>query len=288
MLIGRTKELAQLREYMDLRQHVLLVGPVGIGKSALLREPIEGLLLVVVVHTLQPLKPAVISLAQQLHAQGKLTLPDIDSQYLDWIEIQPQLSHFSAHQLIEQLMPLCQGMTLIVDELDGISSSLARSLEPLFETLLVIGAITTVDLTPELQRFFFHFRLISLEPLSPEESRKLLWSQLDCSKIQNPEAFEKHVLETTGGNPLAVRELAHQFYQIGMKTPHSLQDFHHEAGINYFDLTPMLLLLGAFAIIARFLALGLNDIEGYILAGSLGALFLTSRYFLYRTLRRNN
>ncbi len=54
------------------------------------------------------------------------------------------------------------------------------------------------------------------------------------------------------------------------------------------DLTPALLLLGAVAVIARFLALGLNDIEGYILAGSFGAVFLTARYFLYRTLRKTS
>jgi len=282
-LIGRMKELAQLREHLARRENVLLVGPVGIGKSALLREAVEGVQSVVRVPTLQPLKPALLFLAQQLHAQGRLAIPDIDSQYLDWIEVQPQLSRLSAAQLLEQLIPLSKGMTLVVDEFDGISPSLARSIEPLFESLLIVGNVTTVDLAPELQRFFFHFRLMPLEPLAQEETRQLLWSQADRSKIPDPETFEKHVLETTGGNPLAVRELARQAVQCA-----DLRGLHHEAGIHYFDLTPALLLLGAFAIIARFLALGLNDTEGYILAGCFGAVFLTSRYFLYRTLRRNS
>jgi len=47
----------------------------------------------------------------------------------------------------------------------------------------------------------------------------------------------------------------------------------------------VLLLLGACAVIARFLALGLNDIEAYILAGSVGAVFLVGRYFIYRAMR---
>ena len=130
-------------------------------------------------------------------------------------------------------------------------------------------------------------------------ARKLLWSQLDPAQVPNPEAFERNVLQMAGGNPLALRELARQAavqcaghpnspIVLSLSKDEGWQDLHHEAGIHYFDLTPLLLLLGAFAIIARFLALGLNDIEGYILAGSFGAVFLTSRYFLYRALRRNS
>ena len=288
MLIGRADELARLRECLDRRQHALLVGPVGVGKSALLREAAQESPSVVLVPTLQPLKPALIFLAQQLHGQGRLEIPDIDSQYLDWLELLPQINKFSTPQLLQQLVPLSKGMTIVVDQFDGISSALARSLEPLFETLLIVGAITTVDLAPELQRFFFHFQLIPLEPLTREETQELLWSQVDRSKIQNPEAFERHILETANGNPLAIRELARQTPRVELKLPDAFRHLHHEAGIRYFDLTPALLLLGAFAIIARFLALGLKDIEGYILAGSFGAVFLTSRYFLYRTLRKNS
>lgn len=280
MLSGRAEELIQLREHLARRENMLLVGPVGVGKSALLREALSDVPSVVTVPTLQPLKVALIALAQQLHAKGALALPDLDSRYLDWVELRPQINKLSTPQLLEQLIPLSKGMTLLVDDFDGITPALARSIEPLFETLLILGAMTAADLTPDLQRFFWHFHLMPLEPLALEETRKLLWNQVDRSKIPDPEALEKRVLETAGGNPLAIRELARQVHWGG--------DLHHEAGIHYLDLTPGLLLLGAFAVIARFLALGLNDIEGYILAGSFGAVFLTSRYFLYRTLRRNS
>ncbi len=288
MLIGRTQALTQIRAWLARRQHVLLVGPVGVGKSALLREAVEGLGSVVTVPSLQPLKPALLALAQQLHAQERLALPDIDSQYLDWSEVQSQVSSLPTAQLIKSLVPLAAGMTLVVDELDGITPSLARSIEPLFEALLVVGAIMTVDLTPELQRFFWHFHLLPLEPLGRDEGRQLLWSQVDPLRIPDREAFERHVWEVAGGNPLAIRELARQTPRVELKPPDPFRQLHHEAGIQYLDLTPGLLLLGAVAVIMRFLALGLNDIEGYILAGSFGAVFLTARYFLYRTLRKTS
>ena len=284
-LVGRTLELAQLREYIDRRQHALVVGPVGVGKSALLAAAAEGTESVLRISRVQPLKPALLSIAQQLHAQGRLELPDLDSAYLDWTELQPQLNGLSTAALLERLVPLTANRRLFVDDFDGITPALARLLEPLFETTLILGAITTVDLNPELSRFFWHFRLLPLEPLSREAARELLWQQMDPAAIPNPEVFERHVLDAAGGNPLAIRELVRQAQRGWLRHPIHIQQLHHEAGIRYVDLTPLLLVVGACAVIARFMALGLNDIEGYILAGSFGACFLVGRYFIYRAMR---
>ncbi len=286
-LIGRTDELSRLRECLAQRHHTLVVGPVGIGKSALLKAAVDGMESVLMVPNVQPLKPALLSVAQQLHAKGRLDLPDMDSQYLDWAEVRPPLNGLSTVALLERLTPLAKDMLLLVDDFDGITSSLARVLEPLFETTLLLGAITAVELDPELQRFFWHFRLLPLEPLSREEARVLLWTQVDRGVIPDMEVFEQHVLDSACGNPLAIRELARQAHRVPLRHPAHIHQLHHEAGIHYVDLTPGLLILGACAVVARFLALGLNDIEAYILAGSFGVCFLAGRYFIYRAMRRN-
>jgi hypothetical protein len=66
-----------------------------------------------------------------------------------------------------------------------------------------------------------------------------------------------------------------------------IRELKHDAGIRYFDLTPVLLIIGAVVVAARFISLGLNDVDGYILAGSAGAFFMFLRYFLYRSMRKN-
>lgn len=284
-LVGRTEELSQLRECVEKRQHTLVVGPIGIGKSALLLAAAEGIESVLRVSRVQPLKSALLSIAQQLHAMGRLDLPETDSQYLDWAEVQPQLNGLSTAVLLERLAPLLVGLVVIVDDFDGITSALARLLEPLFGTTLILSAITTVDLDAPLQRFFWHFRLLPLEPLNREAARELLWHQADPAAIPNPEAFERHVLDAACGNPLAIRELMRQAQRGWLRHPVHIGQLHHEAGIRYVDLTPLLLVAGACAVIARFMALGLNDIEAYILAGSFGACFLVGRYFIYRAMR---
>jgi hypothetical protein len=56
----------------------------------------------------------------------------------------------------------------------------------------------------------------------------------------------------------------------------------HAAGLRTLDLTPGLLLVAAGLVAARFVALGLDDRDLYILAGSLGALFFVVRHLLTR------
>jgi hypothetical protein len=194
-------ELAQLRTHIRQRQHALVVGPVGIGKSALLRAAVKGRRRVLMIPRLQPLKPALLSCAQQLHAQGRLNLPDLDSAYLEWGELKPKLTSFATEDLLARLTPLLAGMIVVVDDVDGITPALARVVEGLFEVTFLVGAITTLELEPQLARFFWHFRLIVLEPLSHEASRALLWRQVDRALIPDAEVFEQHVLDSACGNP---------------------------------------------------------------------------------------
>jgi hypothetical protein len=85
-----------------------------------------------------------------------------------------------------------------------------------------------------------------------------------------------------------VVELVKQVAGEGTVSRQAIRDLHHAAGIRYLDLTPALLLVGAGLVATRFVALGLDDVDLYILAGSLGAVFLVARYWLFRGPRRGS
>lgn len=286
-LIGREVELARLREHLAHRQHVLVVGPIGVGKSALLRAAVAEHPAVFVLRQLTPFKAALLTLAQQLHQRNRLQLPTTEAHYLTWDEVQPHVTRLSVVEFVKLLTPLLADAVLVLDDGDEITPTTAHLLEPLFATTLIIGALTELPLRHELQRFVWHFRVLALAPLSVDVSRTLWWQLVDRSHVPDPDhALERHILQMANGNPLALTELARQTRQLPMHTPSDVYQLHHEAGMHYIDLTPVLLVLGAIAVICRFLALGLNDIDAYILAGSVGACFLVGRYFIYRSLRR--
>ncbi len=286
MLIGRQRELHQLREYIARHRHTLVVGPVGIGKTALLRAAVEQAPRVVVIAHIAPFRQALLSVAQQLQAQGRLVLPETDTAYLDWSEIKPHLSHLTTSEFVKTLAPVLCETIVVIDDVAGMTPTIGKLLEPFFETSLIIGAITTIESTGELLPFFWHFQLLPLGPLSREHAKMLLWSRIDRTRLPDAECFETHALDVANGNPLAIVELVRQASRQPLQDPAEIKALTHDAGIRYVDLTPMLLIIGACAVAVRFLALGLNDIGTYILAGIFGAFFLVSRFFLYRAMRK--
>jgi hypothetical protein len=68
----------------------------------------------------------------------------------------------------------------------------ARLLESFFDTALVLGAVTTVDPSPNLTRWLLHFQLLPLAPLTPEASRELLWAHANRGAFPDGNAFERH------------------------------------------------------------------------------------------------
>ena len=126
------------------------------------------------------------------------------------------------------------------------------------------------------------FDTIELPPLGRDAVRRLLWSLVARDQVADPAMLEAAVLAQAGGNPYAVVELVKQVAGRADVSRQAIRDLHHAAGVRYFDLTPVILVVGAGIIATRFVALGLDDRDLYIIAGCLGAFFVVARYLLFR------
>src|SRR3990172_7661303 len=281
LLVGRAAELQRLRENVARGRHTLLVGKVGLGKSHLLRALNRELPRSIYLEEVRPLRPSLVALCQALHARGHLTLTDAP-----WPEALKKLQRLNIRELTDVVAQSLhdRGYVLILDQLEGLTPTTAPTMERLLAEALVLGAAS--QLKPALQKVWWAFERIDLAPLTREEARELLWALADPGQIADPAMFEAKVLAQADGNPYALVEMVRQVAgerQVGLQ---AIRDLHHGAGVRYLDITPVLLLLGAVILAARFVALGLNDPDLYIIAGSLGAVFFVARYFLYRGLRR--
>ena len=107
----------------------------------------------------------------------------------------------------------------------------------------------------------------------------------DKTKVKDEAMFENKVLTHSCGNPLAIVEMAKRTSCEKFDDSQKIRDLRHDAGIRFFDLSPCLLIIGALIVAARFISLGLNDIDGYILAGSAGAFFIFLRFMIYRGMK---
>ena len=282
VLIGREAERQRLAENVATGRPTLLVGPIGVGKSYLLRAVARTLPRVLGVDHVWPVRTSLLALCQALHAAQHLTLPGLDAAALPWPDCARKLARLTIPALTDVVTAgLCgRQYVLILDQLDEVTPSLMPTLERLLAEALILGA--TRQLRPAYQKLWWAFDRIDLPPLTRDETRQLLWTVAERDQISDPTMFEAKVLAQAAGNPYALLEMVKQVAGVPRVSRQAIRDLSHAAGIRYFDLTPLVLLVGAGLIAARFLARGFDDRDLYVIAGGLGALFVVVRYLLSR------
>jgi len=125
--------------------------------------------------------------------------------------------------------------------------------------------LTATD--PPAKDIFINLPRIKLLPLPDYAIRDLMESTaLNRGISLRPGEFSR-LLERTGGNPLlAVRAIEEELLGIDLETS-------DERSL-YFDITPVLMLVGVIFVCFRFIGLGTNNQSLYILAGIGAAVFI--------------
>jgi hypothetical protein len=281
-VIGRVPECGRLLANVARGRHTLLVGPIGAGKTHLLHAVAAELAEAIYVPHVQPLRLCLLGLAQQLHARDQLVLADGTATSETWPECARILNRATVRELTAVVVASLRTRptVLILDSLEAATPAMAPVLEACLEAATVLGA--TRDCRPGLQKLWWAFERLDLPPLAREEAKTLLWTVVDRARIPDAALFEATVLEQAAGNPHAIVEMARQVPPEGPVPVDAIRALQHGAGLRYLDLTPVLLLVAAGLVAARFVALGLDNRDLYILAGTLGALFFVVRVLLMR------
>jgi hypothetical protein len=285
-VIGREPERERLSANVGRGRHTLLVAPIGAGKTHLLRAVAADIPAAIYVPHVQPLRLCLLGLAQALHARGQLSLATGAAVPGTWPECAKLLSRVTVRELTAIVVTSlrAQPTVLILDALETATPGMAPVLEAFLDATVVLAA--TRDCRPGLQKLWWAFERLDLPPLAREDAQALLWSTVDRTRLADPGLFEAIVLEQAAGNPHAIVEMTRQIPAEGPVDVPTIRALQHGAGLRYLDLTPALLLIAAGLVATRFVALGLDNRDLYVLAGTCGALFFVVRALLMRRVGR--
>ena len=284
-MIGRQTEVQKVIENIQKGQHPLLIGDVGMGKTYLLKQVASQFDRTIYVESLSPLKPTLLDLISALHHNGDFIIEGIEAEYLSWDELYKKLNRLNIKELMSALLANLQGKgyVLLLDHLETATPSMAKKVLDLMKATTIIGAAN--KLKSNLKTLWWRFEPIDLPPLNKEESKQLLWSLISKDNISDDKLLEHRVQNQANGNPLSIYELAEKVKREGNLTQEGIRELRHQAGVRFIDITPVFFIIGTLVIALRFIALGLNSTELYILAGVSGGFFIGLRYFLYRSMR---
>lgn len=300
MLVGRERELEQLVDCIRKGRHVLLTGKMGCGKSAVLKEAYdffekEQRLRLIYCPDSTPLKGLLVSLAKSLHEKYQalriVGLEDAVIENLEWRQLQTRFSRMNNKDQASSILSSLAGkeFSIILDQLERVTPMGQAFIEALIDRVCVVGATCDEKSSGQLARMWWRFKKIEMLNLNKEDAYKLIEQLVTEEKVlcSDIEMFKRQVYKASSGNPLAIRDIINagsleRYVSLG-----AIRDLErHEAGRREIDLTPALLLVGVFVVGVRFVALGMNDIDLYILAGATGAGFMFLRFFLYRAMSK--
>ena len=298
-LIGREALVEQIAREARKGRHLLLTGPVGIGKSAVLEAAIERLLLRqnrTVIHVGEhQAKGQFLELARGLLESGLLKpsvleldagLDAVDPAAIEWVRIKRQVNRLSIRDLCAAIVPALheqRGQVLIaVDDLTQVTPTLVAFWLAVCDAAQIIACASARK--PNVAKLWWKLVEIEIPPLSPDSARTIAQTYLQQTGalVEAPALLIAHVVQQANGNPQALADLLADAGKERRVDKRRIREMKHAAGVRYLDFTPVMIVALASVVGARYLAMGTGDTELYIFAGMAAAFVVSIRVFLFR------
>ena len=250
--IYRQAEFNRITASLLANGAILIVGEEGSGKSVLANAVFERLIcdgfLVAFVEPTTP-KQMLLEITQQfnLHSQ------DIEGKNLTVAKLKKAIADFLRENTA----------FIIFDDAQNCEIKFRIWLKQLRRKGVPMLVLAT---DPPRADIFINIPRIELKPLPERTIREIMKGAARERSIDLSSADLSKLQERAGGNPmLAIRSIEEEY--LGL----DIEGADHR---RYFDITPLILVVGVIFIIMRFIGLGTNNQSLYIFGGISAAVFL--------------
>ncbi len=301
-LLGRDELVADLVTEIRKGKHVILTGPVGIGKSAVLKVALEragdSIELLIKLHDYQA-KGQFVEMAKQMLALGlvsakELELPvkfhELPATQIDWREVKSQVNRMSMRDLTQAIIPALARAenkpVIAVDDLTSLTPTQIAFWLAIFDHAQVIGCAS--EKKARVRKLWWKMKEIAVKPLPQVVIREIVKKYIAAKGvlIESPDLYISHVVKQSGGVPQAIYDMLDESGKERIIDKRKVREMRHEAGVFYLDFTPMVMILGALIVSMRYVGMGTGDKTLYIMGGMGAALFLTLRFFIFKGVGR--
>jgi len=271
VIFGRSGAIEEIKSAVSHNQSLLLIGPIGIGKTHLLRHAQK----IIGPNTIYIPSPAPIKIV--LNQVCERLNPDWQKQ------IKPRATTREIAEYISntsQTSDIEHRTILLIDNLHNLRVSDIDIFLVLLENFTIISAAD--ELKPKLKQAWWKFKQLELSNLTDNAAKELIKYLTQNLSISDYELLETRILTFSNKLPLAIVDMVHQVSHRPIVTRDSVREIYHEAGVRYRDWTMAIVILWGIAIMFRFVALGTHSFEGYILAGFGMAVLGVIRFFMFK------
>ena len=298
-LIGRDELIERVAREARKGRHLLLTGPVGVGKSIVLEAVIDRLIgrrdLVVLPVNEYQAKGQFLEIARGLLESGLLKpsaleldegLDALDPAAIEWVKIKRQVNRLSIRDLTAAIVPTLHAhkgnVIIAVDDLTAVTPTLVAFWLAVLDAAQLLACASAKR--PNVAKLWWKLVEIEIPPLAPEHARAIAQSYLQQTGtlVESPPLFIAHLVQQANGNPQALADLLSDSSKERVVDKQRIREMRHAAGVRYIDFTPVMIVSLASVVGARYLAIGTGDTELYIFAGMIAAVVISLRVFLFK------
>lgn len=264
---SRTELVTRAKAKLKKRQHTLLVGCFGAGKTWLLEQirseiKAENILQLSLSFTR---KAFVLAIIERMYNDGHIVaLGD------SWEAVEKAARKRTVEQLIDLIQPHTSKYTYILDDLEQATERTCTAVViPLLDGVILAAAdVSSQTQVKRISPVINHFRRIEVPPLTKVEATAMLWALVDRDKHKRHRFLETQVWNISRGVPGVVVDVADQLGESG--SIRDVRQLHHEApGVRYVGLLPTVLVLGLVVLVLmRYTARGFSDPYIYVFTAS--------------------
>ncbi len=285
--IGRQTEMQKIQELTYKKVNLLLLGPMGIGKTHLL-DNYKGEHIIRLDDFRYP-KKVLVGLLLALFNQDKQAILDHLHQVKDEAHLEKIATKESTKRLCElaiQATPR-KGYTIIVDDMTNITKIGADILARLKNHFHVIAAARHVKI--DHADCLSNFEKLTLQPLNRLETIEFIdqLSEPLEARIEDYALFQNRIWEHTQGNPLFIIELIERLDKEPVLSNDVLGEVHYAVARQEIDFSVPLIIGFSSLLVLRYLGNELGSNAGAFRL--LGGIALVIAFFsrrIFKALRR--
>jgi len=301
-LIGRDEVVEELIAEIRKGKNVILTGGIGIGKSVVLKAALEQVSdkveLIIKLHDHQA-KGQFVEMARQMLMLGLLTAKDLDlpaqfheipAAQIEWSDIRNRVNRMSMRDLTQTIIPALASSevkpVIAVDDLTTLTPTQMSFWLAIFEHAQVLGCAS--EKKARIKKLWWKMKEIQIKPLPPIVVKKMVKDYITAKGmlIESPDQYISHVVKQSAGIPQAIFDMLEESSKERIIDKRTVRAMRHDAGVQYLDFTPMVMLLGALIVSMRYIGMGTGDKTLYIMGGMGAALFLTFKFFIFKGVGR--
>ena len=275
--IGRNDEIAQITGLINKFCNTILIGPIGIGKSHLIKQiKPEGKTLFI--DDVCNIKRALVQCLLYLYKNDKKRVFNLLYGKYDLDRLQQHLQRDSITGLTKEIIKITQRheYLVVIDSVDRITPRGVMALERLKDHFTILTCAREVPLNRT--SFLWNFEVLPIKPLTRAHSLSFIQRLSNGLKIEDFILYRNYIYEQSAGNPRAMVELIDRYKKEAIVTPDVIKDIKHIGSRKEYDMSPFVIFtLGGMSIL-RYIAYEIGNPSLKLVGGTAFILLIASRY----------